>query len=62
MSKEPCPYCHVCPGKRHEDWCPCSAVSRRFVRSQYLIGDEEGHHAFLRLVDAAAAISGAGRS
>ena len=56
-----CPWCAVDSGKQHEDWCPCSASSRKFVRAQYRISTEAGLAAADRIRDAAETISGAGR-
>jgi len=37
-----CPWCAADSRKRHADWCPCSAESRRRIRAAYRISDSEG--------------------
>lgn len=57
-----CPWCSVNLGQRHEEWCPCSASSRRFIRGQYRVSEEAGRLAADRIREAAETISGAGRT
>ena len=56
-----CPWCSVDSGKCHEEWCPCSASSRRFIRAQYRISEQAGMLAADRIRAAAETISGGGR-
>lgn len=42
VTRRACPWCGSSPGRRHFDYCPCSAENRRAVKRAYAISDEMG--------------------